>query len=82
MEGYFGVQRGCLSQYIVWARRTVLHTTMWLSYVYGKGLQLSTAKFIDNIIILIKSVMLEDGVNIDRIPVMSIDTSDNSHGEH
>ena len=33
MEEYFGVQRGCLSQYVVWAHRTVLHTTMWLSYV-------------------------------------------------
>ena len=33
MEGYFGVQRGRLSQYIVWARRTVLHTTMSLSYL-------------------------------------------------
>ena len=33
MEEYAGVQRDRIYRYIVWARRTVLHTTMLLSYV-------------------------------------------------
>ena len=33
MEDNVGVQRGRISRYIVRARRTVLHTTMWLCYV-------------------------------------------------
>ena len=33
MEEYAGVQRDRIYRYIVWARRTVLHTTMSLSYL-------------------------------------------------
>ena len=35
MEEYAGVQRDRIYRYIVWAHRTVLHTTMSLSYLFS-----------------------------------------------
>ena len=43
MEDNVGVQRGHISWYIVQARRTVLHTTMWLCYVHTDHVVLANA---------------------------------------